>query len=52
VKLNVDEVVRVEVQAGQWSVVKQKEKTMEEMSLGELLYWAVVEKDKWLVAGD
>jgi len=43
VKLSADEVVRVEVKAGQWSAVQEKEKRMEEMSLGELLYRALVE---------
>jgi len=43
VKLSADEVARVEVKAGQWSAVQEKEKRMEEMSLGELLYRALVE---------
>jgi hypothetical protein len=43
VKLNAVEAVQVEVRAGQWSTVREKEKSMEEMSLGELLYCAVVE---------
>jgi len=42
VKLSADEAVQVDVTAGQWSAVREK-KTMEEMSLGELLYCAVVE---------
>jgi len=43
VKLNAVDVVQVEVRSGQWSAVSEKEKRMEEMSLGELLYCAVVE---------
>ena len=42
-KLNAVDVVQVEVRSGQWSAVSEKEKRMEEMSLGELLYCAVVE---------
>jgi len=43
VKLNAVSAVQVEVKAGQWSAVQEKEKRMEEMSLGELLYRALVE---------
>ena len=38
VKLSADEaVVADDVRAGQWSAVREKEKPMEKMSLGELL---------------
>jgi len=47
VKLNAVSAVQQEVEAGQWSAVREPlretEKPMEEMSLGELLYCAVVE---------
>ena len=42
--MNADKAVQMEVRAGQWSAVREKEKPMEEMSLGELLYRALVEK--------
>jgi hypothetical protein len=42
VKLSADEAVLTDVQASQWSAVREKERPMEQMSLGELLYWALV----------
>ena len=45
-KPSVDEAVWTDVRAGQWSAVREKEKVMEEMSLGELLYWALVESPR------
>ena len=43
VKLSADEAERMDVAAGQWSAVREKEKPMGEMTLGELLYCALVE---------
>jgi len=43
VKLSADEAEQMDVRAGQWSAVREKEKRMEEMSLGELLYRVLVE---------
>ena len=43
VKLSGVEVVLKVVEAGQWSAVREKEKKMEEMTLGELLYRALVD---------
>jgi len=43
VKLSADEAALTDVRAGQGSAVREKKKPMEEMSLGELLYWALVE---------
>jgi hypothetical protein len=46
VKLSADEAVLTDARAGQWSAVREKEKLMERMSLGELLYWALVESPR------
>ena len=47
VKLSADEaVVADDVRAGQWSAVREKEKPMEKISLGELLYWALLESPR------
>jgi len=40
VNLNADK--SAEVSAGQWSAVREKEKPMEEMTLGELLFKVLV----------
>ena len=44
VKLNEANAESTEVRAGQWSAVLEKEKPMEEMTLGELLYRVLVVK--------
>ncbi len=46
VKLSADDAVLTDVRAGQWSAVREKEKLMEKMSLGELLYWALLESPR------
>ena len=46
VKLSEDEAVLTDVRAGQWSAVREKEMPMEQMLLGELLYWALVESPR------
>ena len=46
VKLSAGEASLTDVRAGQWSAVREKEKPMEKMSLGELLYWALVESPR------
>ena len=45
-KLSADDAALTDVRAGQWSAVREKEKPMEGMSLGELLYWALVESPR------
>jgi hypothetical protein len=46
VKLSAGEATFTDVRADQWSAVREKEKPMEQMSLGELLYWALVESPR------
>ena len=46
VKLSADEAVLTDARAGQWSAVREKERPMEQMLLGELLYWALVESPR------
>ena len=45
-KPSADEAVWTDMRAGQWSAVREKEKLMEKMSLGELLYCALVESPR------
>jgi hypothetical protein len=45
-KLSADEAALTDVRAGQGSAAREKEKLMERMSLGELLYWALVESPR------
>jgi len=44
--MNADKAVQTKVRAGQWSAVREKEKPMEEMSLGELLFKVLVGEEQ------
>jgi hypothetical protein len=46
VKLSADEAALTDVRAGYGSAVREKEKPVEQMSLGELLYCALVESPR------
>ncbi len=48
VNLNADKAE--EVSAGQWSAVPEKEKPMEEMKLGELLFKVLVGEEQLVVS--